>query len=160
MPKLSTEISAFDYNMSHPKRGKLLLFNQRDFDPKLRLNSRSGTDVDRNNLTLLFERLGFDVTSYDNVNYWNLKKHLTAGNYSTFSKYNSYVKLVMISHVIGERFARFPPLCQKHLSFDIRYNFGTHTGRVRAVSRTTLVEMNETVRTSTAYDCRTRHVGK
>jgi len=55
------------YNMTHPRRGKLLLINNGTFDPCLKLGDRRGTDVDAANLYTIFKSLGFDVDLRDDL---------------------------------------------------------------------------------------------
>ena len=35
------------YNMNHRRRGYALIFNHKNFDPRLGLKTRNGTDADR-----------------------------------------------------------------------------------------------------------------
>ncbi|KAI5625210.1 caspase-6 [Silurus asotus] len=54
-----------EYNMNHKRRGLALIFNQENFYWHLRLNSRNGTNADRDNLKRRFEQLEFEVRVYD-----------------------------------------------------------------------------------------------
>ncbi|KAF7710042.1 caspase-6-like isoform X1 [Silurus meridionalis] len=54
-----------EYNMNHKRRGLALIFNQENFYWHLRLNSRNGTNADRDNLKRRFEQLDFEVRVYD-----------------------------------------------------------------------------------------------
>ena len=47
------------YNMSHPRRGVALIFNNKTFEPETEMPERRGTDVDAARLVGLFESLGF-----------------------------------------------------------------------------------------------------
>ena len=38
------------YNMNHKRRGLAIVFNHKNFDPRLGLKTRNGTDADRDNL--------------------------------------------------------------------------------------------------------------
>ncbi|XP_070544401.1 caspase-7-like [Ptychodera flava] len=52
---------------TYPKRGRALIINNKNFDPKTGMNVRNGTDLDRDNLNRTFNRLGFEVKAYDNL---------------------------------------------------------------------------------------------
>lgn len=54
-----------EYKMDHKKRGMALIFNHENFYWQLRLNSRSGTNADRQNLVRRFQDLGFEVKAHD-----------------------------------------------------------------------------------------------
>lgn len=62
--KLESPDYLYRYNMSHPKRGLFLLFNQATFTNGM--PARYGTDVDAQNLVDLFTTLKFDVKTYVN----------------------------------------------------------------------------------------------
>lgn len=67
---------AEDYNMNHPKRGQAIIFNNVNFDSQLRLNVRSGSDVDRENLEVVLATLGFKVTVHEDLRYKEIKNVL------------------------------------------------------------------------------------
>ncbi|XP_016124518.1 caspase-6-like isoform X2 [Sinocyclocheilus grahami] len=54
-----------EYKMDHKKRGMALIFNHENFYWQLMLNSRSGTNADRQNLVRRFQELGFEVKACD-----------------------------------------------------------------------------------------------
>ncbi|XP_059412986.1 caspase-6-like [Carassius carassius] len=54
-----------EYKMDHKKRGMALIFNHENFYWQLRLNSRSGTEADKQNLAKRFQELGFEVKTYN-----------------------------------------------------------------------------------------------
>ncbi|KAK2916398.1 hypothetical protein Q8A67_000772 [Cirrhinus molitorella] len=54
-----------EYKMDHRKRGMALIFNHNYFHGQLMLNSRSGTEADKQNLVVRFQELGFEVKAYD-----------------------------------------------------------------------------------------------
>ena len=58
--------SRFVYNMSHPKRGRFIIVNNRTFQPGTGMSERSGTDRDAANLYALFKKLGFEVNLVHN----------------------------------------------------------------------------------------------
>ncbi|KAL3864304.1 hypothetical protein ACJMK2_005996 [Sinanodonta woodiana] len=64
------EIDDDEYIMSHKKRGKMIIINQKLFHRELRkdgINEREGTDVDYKALRETFRKLGFDVQTHVNV---------------------------------------------------------------------------------------------
>jgi len=56
---MPTEKYAIEYNMSHLKRGRAIIFNNKLFDQRLNLNERRGTDSDRDNFYQSLLHLGF-----------------------------------------------------------------------------------------------------
>ncbi|KAI2645748.1 Caspase-6 [Labeo rohita] len=54
-----------EYKMNHKKRGMALIFNHDHFYWQLRLNIRSGTEADKQNLVGRFQELGFEVKTYN-----------------------------------------------------------------------------------------------
>ena len=60
------------YRMDRPRRGHLLIVNNRIFDPRLNLAERSGTDVDASKIYGAFKKLGFEVNIQTNVNRTNM----------------------------------------------------------------------------------------
>ncbi len=55
------------YNMKHPKRGKCLIINNKNFDAVTRLNERRGTEVDAKSLYGCFRSMDFDATVYNDL---------------------------------------------------------------------------------------------
>ena len=58
---MPTTKDAEHYNMNHRRRGKAFIFNHMNFDPRLNLNTRNGTNADRDNLRINLRQLDFDV---------------------------------------------------------------------------------------------------
>ncbi|CAB3367780.1 Hypothetical predicted protein [Cloeon dipterum] len=54
------------YNMRHEKRGKAIIFNHFNFDAKLYLDPRNGTERDVKRLTRAFKKHSFEVQVFDN----------------------------------------------------------------------------------------------
>ena len=48
--RMPVERDAEMYNMNHKRRGIALVFNHKNFEPRLGLKTRNGTDADRDNL--------------------------------------------------------------------------------------------------------------
>lgn len=57
----ASQFTAECYNMNHKKRGKAVIFNNKTFDPSTNMGQRLGTDVDAQNLFMLFSEIGFEV---------------------------------------------------------------------------------------------------
>jgi Caspase domain len=55
------------YRMDYPRRGHLVVVNNRYFEPHLNLGERSGTDVDASKVYAAFKKLGFEVFIHTNV---------------------------------------------------------------------------------------------
>jgi len=55
------------YNMNHKRRGKAIIFNHLNFHPSLGLNTRNGTNCDRDNLRINLRQLDFEVYVYDDL---------------------------------------------------------------------------------------------
>lgn len=69
---------ASDYNMNHPKRGFALVFNHEHFDiPQLK--SRTGTNVDCENLAITLKYLDFDVRVYKDLKLRDMQKEVEKG---------------------------------------------------------------------------------
>lgn len=60
------------YNMNHKRRGVALIFNHMNFDPRLGLKARSGTDADCANLIKVFEKMQFEVKAFKDLTYKDL----------------------------------------------------------------------------------------
>ena len=45
--KMPVDRDSETYNMNHRRRGYALIFNHKNFDPRLGLKTRNGTDADR-----------------------------------------------------------------------------------------------------------------
>jgi hypothetical protein len=51
----------YRYRMDRERRGKFIIFNNKTFHPRTKMNVRKGTDVDATALEKDFKKLGFDV---------------------------------------------------------------------------------------------------
>jgi caspase 7 len=54
--------------MKHANRGKCIILNHKNYDPKCQLNERKGTEADAKALYNCFRLLDFDVILYDDTN--------------------------------------------------------------------------------------------
>lgn len=67
LPKMSAaEYEAECYNMNHTRRGIAIIFNNKQFDSRTGMGERSGTDVDCQNLYMIFTEMGFTVNIFHN----------------------------------------------------------------------------------------------
>lgn len=64
---MPVEKDAESYNMGHKRRGLALIFNHKNFDPRLGLKPRNGTDADRDNLRMTLRQLDFDVKVFNDL---------------------------------------------------------------------------------------------
>lgn len=57
----------YEYNMTHAKRGMALIFNQKFYEPDLKLNTRIGTEKDVERLTTTLNVLDFNVKIFNDL---------------------------------------------------------------------------------------------
>ena len=74
--KMPVDRDSETYNMNHRRRGYALIFNHKNFDPRLDLKTRNGTDADRDNLQLTLRQLGFDVKVYNDCSFKEIEQVL------------------------------------------------------------------------------------
>lgn len=72
---MPAERDAESYNMNHKRRGLALIFNHKNFETRLGLGTRNGTDVDRDNLKRVLTNLDFDVRVYEDLPFRELVSH-------------------------------------------------------------------------------------
>jgi len=71
-----------EYNMSHKRRGRFVVINNKCFSEKLcgqGMGERRGTDVDAASLIYIFRRLGFDVECKSDLTAAEMLKCVTLG---------------------------------------------------------------------------------
>uniref|UniRef100_A0A224YTZ3 Caspase n=1 Tax=Rhipicephalus zambeziensis TaxID=60191 RepID=A0A224YTZ3_9ACAR len=73
---LPTSLEAEEYNMSHLRRGKCVIFNYKRFGLHTKLKERKGTDLDANNLQSCFRGLGFETVTYNDLSCKDTKDKL------------------------------------------------------------------------------------
>lgn len=66
-PRMPVERDSEVYNMNHKKRGVAFIFNHMEFDDRLGLKPRNGTNADRDNLRTTLRGLDFEVRVYDDL---------------------------------------------------------------------------------------------
>jgi len=64
---MPTHKDSENYNMKHRRRGKAFIFNHMNFESKLQLRARNGTDNDRDNLRVVLRQLDFQVEVYNDL---------------------------------------------------------------------------------------------
>ena len=75
--KMPVDRDSETYNMNHRRRGNALIFNHKNFDPRLdHLKTRNGTDVDRDNLQMTLRQLDFDVKVYNDCSFKEIEQVL------------------------------------------------------------------------------------
>jgi len=66
--------------MDHAERGKLIVINNKNFNPQTGMNPRSGTDEDAANLYADFSQLGFKVVVSNNQTAQQMLQLMIEGN--------------------------------------------------------------------------------
>jgi caspase-like apoptosis-related cysteine protease len=85
------------YNMSHPKRGRAVIFNHENFHSSLDLGRRYGTERDKVNLKATLSALGFEVITYDDLSFTDLIRHVEKFSKQDHKEYDCFV-MVVLSH--------------------------------------------------------------
>lgn len=75
----ATEFFSHKYKMDYPNRGKAIIINNKTFNPKTKLNERTGTDKDATALDNRLSELGFDVDLKNNLTADKIKATLQKG---------------------------------------------------------------------------------
>ena len=73
---MPTTKDADQYNMNHRRRGRAFIFNHMNFDPRLNLNTRNGTNNDRDNLRRNLRQLDFEVEVHDDLPFKDIERIL------------------------------------------------------------------------------------
>ncbi|XP_077999262.1 caspase-7-like [Glandiceps talaboti] len=63
---------AFEYNMTHRRRGRAIIINNRNFEDHTGMDHRQGSDVDADSLLRSFGRLGFESYRYDDLSVYEI----------------------------------------------------------------------------------------
>ncbi|XP_067995443.1 caspase-7 isoform X1 [Melanerpes formicivorus] len=66
----------FQYNMDYKKVGKCIIINNKNFEDKTGMGTRNGTDKDAGDLAKSFQKLGFDVYTYNDRSRGDMEKLL------------------------------------------------------------------------------------
>lgn len=75
---------AAEYNMRHNKRGMAIIFNHEHFEI-MSLKSRTGTNVDCENLRHTLEHLQFDVVVYKDLRYGDIQQKIEERKHPIFN---------------------------------------------------------------------------
>jgi len=73
---MPVERDAEFYNMNHRRRGIAIIFNHKNFDQRLGLKTRNGTDADRDNLRITLRQMDFEVKVYNDAPYKEIERIL------------------------------------------------------------------------------------
>nr|XP_002738921.1 PREDICTED: caspase-7-like [Saccoglossus kowalevskii] len=85
------------YNMTHTRRGKVVIINNKNFEKKTGMNIRTGTDVDASNLVNSFQRLGFETDQHDDLSVRKMLAVMKLVSRDDFSDCDC-VAFVILSH--------------------------------------------------------------
>jgi len=94
---MPTEKDAQYYNMNHRKRGKAFVFNHMNFDPRLQLKARNGTNCDRDKLRAVLRQLDFEVEVHDDLPYRSIERILEGASLSDHSD-EDCILVFVLSH--------------------------------------------------------------
>ena len=84
--------------MQHPSRGIAVIFNHKNFVPRLRLGERMGTDRDKENLTAVLEELGFNVQVHDDLTYKGVEGVLENLSFRIDHSDSDCILIVVLTH--------------------------------------------------------------
>ena len=68
-----------EYDMNHLRRGYALILNNKDFEPRTRMGTRRGSDIDAGKLLSMCTRLGFETQLKNNQTCQNMRDAITEG---------------------------------------------------------------------------------
>lgn len=77
---MPVERDADEYNMCHSRRGRAIIINNDIFDNNL-VNPRKGSDVDVENLKTEFTNLGFEVTVFCNMTFYQISEAINESKF-------------------------------------------------------------------------------
>lgn len=85
------------YKMDYPRRGRAIIINNKTFHPKTEMNERHGTNTDASNLYNQLNKLGFDVSRYDDLTRKSVQQVLNLAAKEDHSDADCFL-LAMLSH--------------------------------------------------------------
>ena len=85
------------YNMNHRRRGKAYVFNHMNFDPRLQLGPRNGTNCDKDNLSTCLKQLDFEVEVHDDLPFKEIERILEIASLEDHSDADC-ILVTMLSH--------------------------------------------------------------
>ena len=93
------------YNMNHRRRGRAFIFNHMNFDPKLGLNTRNGTNSDRDNLRINLRQLDFEVEVHDDLPFKDIERILESASMEDHSDADCILVAVLSHGELGILYA-------------------------------------------------------
>lgn len=97
------------YNMDHRRRGKAFVFNHMNFDPRLQLRPRNGTNCDRDNLRINLRQLDFEVEVYDDLPFKEIERILESASMEDHSDADCILVTVLSHGELGILYASDQP---------------------------------------------------
>nr|UBY00367.1 caspase 1 [Bactericera trigonica] len=91
-----------EYNMSHPRRGRAIVFNHDEFQMD-NMTPRPGSGADVKNLEAAFDALGFQVSVYTNPEFRDITEILSNLSQEDHSDADCLV-ITVLTHGLGERY--------------------------------------------------------
>ncbi|KAL1459324.1 hypothetical protein WDU94_011318 [Cyamophila willieti] len=91
-----------EYNMSHPRRGRAIVFNHDEFEMD-NMTPRPGSGADVKNLEASFDALGFVVSVYTNRDFKEITEILSNLSQEDHSDADCLV-VTVLTHGLGERY--------------------------------------------------------
>jgi len=106
---MPTSKDADQYNMDHRRRGKAFIFNHMNFDPRLQLRPRNGTNCDRDNLRINLRQLDFEVEVYDDLPFKEIERILESASMEDHSDSDCILVTVLSHGELGILYASDQP---------------------------------------------------
>lgn len=106
---MPTTKDADTYNMNHRKRGRAFVFNHMNFDPRLNLNTRNGTNADRDNLRINLRQLDFDVEVHDDLPFREIERILESASMEDHGQEDCILVSVLSHGELGILYASDQP---------------------------------------------------
>jgi len=106
---MPTSKDADQYKMDHRRRGKAFIFNHMNFDPRLQLRARNGTNCDRDNLRINLRQLDFDVEVYDDLPFKEIERILESASMEDHSDCDCILVTVLSHGELGILYASDQP---------------------------------------------------
>ncbi|KAF2358331.1 Caspase-like domain [Trinorchestia longiramus] len=97
MVEAHTALKSLYYRMDSKKRGYCLIFNHKNFHPKVNMNIRKGTDKDRDDIQKFFSQLNFIVQVFNDLTLDQLRKEIDYYSLMNHSQYDCLV-VFFLSH--------------------------------------------------------------
>jgi len=106
---MPTSKDAEQYNMNHRRRGKAYIFNHMNFDPRLQLRPRNGTNCDRDNLRIILRQLDFEVEVHDDLPFKEIERILESASMEDHSDADCILVTVLSHGELGILYANDQP---------------------------------------------------